>query len=318
MNPVLETIKPVVKRSVKVKINEGNLKKTCSNFRRRDFKFWLEEAPFKIRALKDNEVLNFLFVFNSLVFCFWGEPKWKIEYQNGFYDGAFGLLAALQKALENNFPILNWNYLAKIPKEDLKEIFKGNVEIPLFKERLEILRENGEIILEKFNGDLENLLREGKGEALKLLEVITSNFPSFYDSAIYHGKEVLFHKRAQLLIADIYRKFEGKGIGKIKNINQLTAFADYKLPQILRKMGILDYSSDLAEKIDNKILIPQGSEEEIEIRANTIWAIELMKNELKSRFPNVTSIEIDSYLWLKGQEKSPPDKPYHLTKTIFY
>ncbi|MBI4983696.1 hypothetical protein HZC32_03570 [Candidatus Woesearchaeota archaeon] len=43
-----------------------------------------------------------------------------------------------------------------------------------------------------------------------------------------------------------------------------------------------------------------------------------MKKELKTTIPNVTSMDIDSYLWLLGQNKSPDDKPYHLTETIFY
>jgi len=45
-------------------------------------------------------------------------------------------------------------------------------------------------------------------------------------------------------------------------------------------LGILEYIPDLALKIDNKILIPAGSEEEIKIRANTIWPILSQKSKL--------------------------------------
>jgi hypothetical protein len=318
MNPVLESIKFVIENSKQVKIKEENLKRFCSDFEISDSKFWLDAAPFHFERLNDKEELNLLFIFASICFSFWGRPKWKVEYKGSFYDGAWGLFVALRKAIEDKFPILNVEYLSEIPEKDLKEIFKGNIEIPMFKERLNILREIGEILIKKFDSNLENLIKKGEGEALKLLNVIVKNFPSFNDFAIYRGREVFFHKKAQLFIDDLYRRFKGEKYGKLKGIEKITALADYKIPMVLRKFGVLEYSPQLAEKVDNEILIPAGSEEEIEIRANTIWVVELMKNELRYKIPNITAIDIDSYLWLKGKEKSLQDKPHHLTRTIFY
>lgn len=317
MNQVLKSIKPVIEKSRFVKINKENLLKFCSDFRLKKMPFWLDNAPFDLPKLNEKEKINFIFISSSLDFCFWGKPKWKVEYKGNFYDGSWGLLAALTRAIEKGFPILDFEYLTNIPEKDLKEIFKGSVKIPLFKERLNILRENGRILIKKSDGDLENLLKKAKGDALKLLNIITKNFPSFNDFAIYKNKKVFFHKRAQLFIADLYRMFKDK-FGKFKNVDKLTALADYKIPQVLRKLGIFEYSSQLAEKIDGRILIPAGSQEEVEIRANTIWAIELMKKEVKKKIPNIKSFDIDSYLWLLSQKKSPGDKPYHLTRTIFY
>jgi hypothetical protein len=317
-NPVLKSTKIVIEKSKFVKINKENLLKFCSDFELKEIPFWLENAPFPLPKLNEKDEFAFIFISSSLDFCFWGEPKWKIEYKGNFYDGAWGLLASLTRAIENGFPILNCVYLAKIPEKDLREILKGNVEIPLFKERLNILRENASILIEKFDGSVKKLIQSGKGDALKLLKVIVKSFPSFNDCAIYEGKKVYFYKRAQLFISDVYRKFKNKGFGKLKNIDKLTAFADYKIPQILRKFGIIEYSPELAEKVDNRIEIQKGSKEEIEIRANTIWTIELMKNEIKKKIPNIKSFDIDSHLWLLSQKKSPDDKPYHLTRTIFY
>ena len=317
-NPVIKSIKFVIENSKQVKINKEDLRKFCYDFKISDSKFWLDAAPFRLERMKDKEELNLLFIFASICFCFWEEPKWGVEYQDKFIDGAWGLYAALRKAIEDGLPILNFEYLREIPEQDLRKILKGNVEIPLFKERLDILRENGKILIGKFDGDLESLIKESGRDALKLLKLITDNFPSFNDFALYRGYKVFFHKKAQLFIADIYRRFKGKKYGRIKDIDKLTALADYKIPMVLRKFGILEYSQNLAAKVDNKILIPKGSEEEIEIRANMIWTVELIKNELKSKIPNITATDIDSYLWLKGKEKSPKDKPHHLTRTIFY
>lgn len=327
MNPVLKSIKTIIEKSKFVKINKENLLKFCSEFKMKEKPFWLNSAPFDFQRVEDKKELNFLFVFNSLVFCFWGEPKWRVEYKGRFYDGAWGLLVALRKAIESGFPILSWKYLADLSKNDLKEILKGSalpgegrasLEIPLFRERLNILRENGMILVEKFNSNFKNVINQGKGDALKLLKVITESFPSFNDFAISQGQRIFFHKKAQLLISDIYRKFKNKSWGKFKNIDKLTALADYKIPQVLRKLKILEYSPELSAKVDNRVLISAGSQEEVEIRANTIWAIELMRKEIGKKIPDIKAIDIDSYLWLQGQKKSPDDKPYHLTRTIFY
>jgi hypothetical protein len=101
-------------------------------------------------------------------------------------------------------------------------------------------------------------------------------------------------------------------------MDKLTAFADYKLPQVLRHLGILRYSPELADKIEQRILIEAGSREEVEIRANTIWAVELMRQELEKMGKGLRAFEIDWILWNLGQDEAFKEKPYHRTVTIFY
>jgi len=318
MNWILDSIKPVIQKSKYVTINEEKLREACLKFSPDKIDYWMNKSPYNPSKLTDLNKLNFIFVFNSINFCYWGNPKWTIKYMDKQYDGAWGIIASLGRAIDNNIPILDAKFLSTLSKNDLKEILKGNITIPLFNERLKILRENGKILAEKYNGQFSKVLEKSENDALRLLEILTADFPSFDDTAQYNCQKVIFHKRAQLAISDIYRTFKGKKFGNLKNIDQLTAFADYKIPQSLRNLGILEYAPELAAKIDNKIQIPAGSEEEVEIRANAIWAIELMKKELKAKNFDVTSMDIDSYLWLLGQNKSPNDRPYHLTKTIFY
>ena len=109
-----------------------------------------------------------------------------------------------------------------------------------------------------------------------------------------------------------------RGEEELSNLDKLTAFADYKVPQMLRKFGILEYAPELATKIDSYEEIEAESREEIEIRAVTIWAIEQMKETLMPRFPQITARQLDDHLWSLGQTKSPDDKSYHRAKTIYY
>jgi hypothetical protein len=172
--------------------------------------------------------------------------------------------------------------------------------------------------LKKFNGDFTNLVIQANNDSQKLLDLILENFPSFNDESMYKGIKVYFYKRAQLLIADIYQAFEGHKFGRFDNINEITACADYKLPFVFRRLGIFSYSDYLADKIDNQIQIEKDSEEEIEIRSNTIRTVELMKQKIKGKIAHADSIHINDHIRMLGQKKINNDKPYHHTRTTSY
>lgn len=53
--------------------------------------------------------------------------------------------------------------------------------------------------------------------------------------------------------------------------------ADYIVPAVLRQLGVLKYSSTLASTIEANSQIVAGSEEEVELRACSIYAVEKMK-----------------------------------------
>lgn len=80
----------------------------------------------------------------------------------------------------------------------------------------------------------------------------------------------------------------------------------------------MEYSPALAKVVDSRIEIESGSEMEVEIRANMIWATELMCRELAKNGVKISPIELDSVLWVMSQSKSKNDKPYHLTLTVDY
>ncbi len=318
MNKVLETTKFVVDKSKLVLINKTAILDYSKEFHHKSTKHWLSAAPFNFSHFDEEQKLNFLLFFNAISFSYWSEPKWTIESDDQKYDGAWGMIVALGKAIDSGLPLLDFSYLAAINEETLEKILLGNTEISLIKERVKILNKIGKVICSRYEGKFSNLLKLAEGDCLRLLSIITKEFPSFEDISEFEGKEVFFLKRAQLLISDIYQIFNGKGFGDLRNIDQLTACADYKLPQILRKVGILEYSPELSEKIDSKIEIPHDSQEEIEIRANTIWAVEYIKEEVLKNNPGILSTEINDHLWLLTQEKYPNDKPYHRTRTTAY
>lgn len=320
MKVILDSIKPVIKSSKFIHINDSAILDFSKTVIPKD----LEGSEYTKETFSKNFTeegrIAYGIVYNSVNFFYWGEPKWTVTIDGEGLDGSSGMHKALNRAIKQGFPILNSDYLSQLEENDLRTILAGNVEIPLFKERLDLLRELGKTVSEKFSGSFSNIVKKGNGDAVEIVKILVTNFPSvFNDVADYHGHEVKFYKRAQLVPAHLFdlKKLNLISMNLIGH-DELTAFADYKVPQLLRKFKILEYSKKLADKIDNKIEIPAGSDEEIEIRANTIWAVELVTKQLKSRFSQANAAKVDGIFWFKGQVKSPGDKPYHRTRTIWY
>src|SRR3989339_2004692 len=271
MNKILESCKFVNENSKQVKINKDKLAEFAKQFSPENVKHWFEVSPFDLRVLETEELLNFLLIFNSLNFSYWGKTKWHINYQNQeIKGGSYCMMTALGKALENNFPILDAQYLSTISEKDFAKILKGNVEIPMFQERLQIIKEVGKSLLENFSGKFSNLIKESEKNTQKILNLIQTYFPSFRDESTYSSKKIYFYKRAQVLINDISQSCKEK-FCQFKDTNELTACADYKVPFVLRRLGILEYDEYLSHKIDDKIQLEKDSIEEIEIRANMIF-----------------------------------------------
>ncbi len=270
---------------------------------------------------KGEETVSYLLVLDSLNFCFWpvaGKAKWEIEYKSRKLSGYYALAAALRQAVESGVPITEAEYLSELTLSKLKQILGGQGELPFMKHRLHILIELGQLMLEEYEGRALKLVEAAGKSVVRLALLLAEKLASFRDVAKYQGHEVFFYKRAQIFAADLYGAFDGKDWGSFTDMDKLTAFADYKLPQVLRHLGIFDYAQPLAEKVDQEIYLEAGSTEEIEIRANTIWAVELIRLELERMGRGLRAFEIDSILWNLGQHAAFKTKPYHRTLTIFY
>jgi len=318
MIDILESTKYITDNSRFVKINRDKIRQLAKILKRRKIKptRWNYEYHFFDNTKKTCE---YLFILDSLNFCFWNKnwaEKWKTE--KGKLSGYFSLAYALKKAVEKGKLKLDADFILKLSYKNFSEIFKGTGELLFFKRRFEILKENYAILRKKYNGSFVNLIKRCNGDALKLVELVIKEFPSFRDEATYKNKRIGFYKRAQILVGDLYCCFNNKKWGRLKNLEKITAFPDYKIPQILRGFGILEYDKKLADKVDNKRLLKPKSEEEIEIRANTVWAVEFLRQELKRRGMNFKNIEIDWHLWNWAKKMETSLKPYHLTKTVFY
>lgn len=269
--------------------------------------------------------VNWLLLLDALNFCFWaekGQARWQIAYQGETLNGYWAEAAALRRAVEEQKPLWDAGYLSNIDHQELATIFRGPWQdgpgIPLFAQRLHCAREVGQVLAERYGGEACHLLAEARQSAVNLVLALVEHFPSFRDVATYAGEQVRFFKRAQIYAADLSSAFGGQSWGALTEMDALTIFADYKLPQVLRHHNVLVYAPELAARVDRLELLAAGSMEEVEIRAATIWACELLRREMARQQGQATcAAQIDQLLWQLGQDAAQM-QPYHRVRTIFY
>jgi len=317
---VLETAKDVAEMSCQVRIDEEALVRFSRKMLKDRVKVPPWECCYHICGSGEDTVA-YLLVLDSLNFCFWpasGMDMWEIEYESRRLSGYYALAASLKQAVESGIPITRADYLAGLSTGRLKKVLGGQGKLQLLESRVQILNELGQLLLREHDGKAHRLVEATGMSAVTLARLLAEKLSSFRDVAEYMGHEIFFYKRAQIFAADLYGAFDGKEWGSFMDMGKLTAFADYKLPQVLRHLGILSYTQALAQAVDQQISVKAGSPEEVEIRANTIWAVELIRKELGQTGKELRAFEIDWILWNMGQAKEFKVRPYHRTATIYY
>lgn len=238
-----------------------------------------------------------------------GEPKWTIDRNIGKLDGSIALLYVLLQYVKES----KSTDFSSMSKKEFLKILKGNIKIPLFEERFKIIKEVSAIVNDKMQGNFYQYIKDITSD-IELFETIIANFPSFKDERLYNKQTIYFYKLAQLLTSDILHIREQKEKIKV-NYTHLVGCADYKIPQILRQFGILNYDNNLAKIVDNHSEISINSIYEVEIRANMITVINMINKKLNYKY---CRIDINDFIYMQKNNKNFKMKPYHLTRCTNY
>ncbi|MFQ5740484.1 MAG: queuosine salvage family protein [Acidobacteriota bacterium] len=273
----------------------------------------------------DRDTMDFIFLGSTINFAFTdfnSHVTFRTSFAGRELSDSDAMFACLRRAYDGGVPILEGSYLSRVGREEVEQIFSGNIPIPMLEARLSIFHQVGRRLGERHQGRFHRFATAGpprlysQGEGL--LKRLLGEFPSFQDSSTYQGHRILFQKRAQLLWWLLHARFRQSGFFRLEDPQELTVFADYIVPLALRLLGIHVYSSDLEAAIAARQLIPAGSEEEIEIRAFTLWGCHLLTQEInKLRPPELQVIEpvVDARLWTHFHTSH---WPHHLTLTTAY
>lgn len=93
-------------------------------------------------------------------------------------------------------------------------------------------------------------------------------------------------------------------------VKHLPVPADYQVPKMLRFYGVLDYSSELKQKIYDGVHLPENGPEEMAIRAATILACRALGDV--TGWP---ASDVDGWFFIRRKKS---DSPFHLTITGNY
>jgi hypothetical protein len=314
---VLQTTRPVIDAARDVRIDQEAVEQLAARLARRgveapEWRVWPHWCDDSDRAA------DYVLVLDALNFSFWGEPRWRVHFEGRVVDGYWALAACLRRALDAGVPLLDAAYLADFDETAARSLFAGDAEIPLLPERIANLREVGRG-LRAAGGSFAAVVRAAGGSGETLVADVARHFPSFDDAATYDGEGVAFYKRAQILVSDLHGIYGGTGLGAFTDLDRLTAFADYKIPQVLREAGILVYSPALAATVDAQQVILPGDPREVEIRAGTVWGCELLRQALERQRPGppLRAFDVDWLLWSDAQGRTI-SRPYHRTRTLYY
>uniref|UniRef100_A0A914UWV2 Queuosine 5'-phosphate N-glycosylase/hydrolase n=1 Tax=Plectus sambesii TaxID=2011161 RepID=A0A914UWV2_9BILA len=77
---------------------------------------------------KDQAAVDWVFLMDVINFSFWSEAddgvsKFLVTYNSKTYSGYFAACACVNRALDNGIPVTSAQYMAKVTKEELEQIF---------------------------------------------------------------------------------------------------------------------------------------------------------------------------------------------------
>ncbi len=307
LEKIIESCYYVTNNSKDVFINYDVLDNFILNIDCNNLKNWLSYNPFNILDLGIEKIVNFLLLFESIDYSFWGSPKWSVKTQDMVIDGSEALLYKLLEYVRNTN---NYDF-SKVTFKEFRDILSGSIEIPLLEERYKTLVNISNIVNDKMNGNFYEYIKEYTRD-IDLFNLIIDNFSSFTDEREYNGKKIYFYKLAQLLTSDILHMrmlLENVWI----DVSNLVGCADYKIPQTMRAIGILEYSKNLDKIIDSKLEIEQSSSYEVEIRASMLVVIDYISKKI-----NADRIDINDFFFIYKKIVKDIAKPYHLCRNVNY
>eukprot|EP00055_Hartaetosiga_balthica_P013752 m.72013 g.72013 ORF g.72013 m.72013 type:complete len:360 (+) comp8365_c0_seq15:302-1381(+) len=355
---VLNSCEKVSSSSTHVSLNKESIKKVAEGISLK-----LIEDEFSLENWGKHELhpstpceddVDWLFVIDTLNFSFWAEDdaQYAIQYKDRTWTGYWSLVAAINRAIEEGVDMRDPRVYSNLTLEEFNHIFRSSTKhpVPMLETRHEVLTTVGKTLVNRFDGSFKNCIKLANQSAQKLLDLVVDSFPCFCDKSTYNDEEVWILKRVQILVADLWGCFKGASWGQFDDIDSITMFADYRVPQSLVFLGMMEYDDFLLELLKKGTLLKNGSPEEIEIRANSVWCVELLRREvlkilhdhinvivlvfcayfwtgysfmyiiLQQGDVTCNSIILDFYLWdmAKDEKETMKDVPIHHTRCIYY
>ncbi len=282
-------------------------------------KDWMSSDRALLREMPGDksQIANLVLLISALNFCFWSDRPIEIQWRGETYRGFVAMLVSLILAAKHDMRWADPEFWCLVPEEELRQVLSGGGDLLLLDERVAVVRETGRTLIERFDGRFTNAIESVNERAWPLAVLLMSNFDGFRDVSSHQNTAVYFLKRAQICALDLHCAWVARDFGRLDQLEMLSAFADYRIPQALRHLGLITLSDALAAKVDSREPIERDSEEEVELRAASIQAVDRMAKELSRAGRAAHPWQVDCWLWEISHAENVCVE-HHRTRTIFY
>lgn len=293
---VLESTKLVVEQAKFVSIDDAAISTWTENLPGDALRLGVHDLPAMLPGDR-GQLANLTLLIDALNFCFWSEDPLRVQWEGRTYRRFDAMFVSILRAAREQPRWFDPHYWIDASPSEIATLFAGQGKLLMLEERERVIRETGRALLDRFDGRFEDAVESVNRKAWPLAVLLMTNFESFRDVARYNDQPVYLMKRAQICALDLSIAWSAHDHGSLDGLDELTAFADYRVPQALRHLGILRLETALAARIDRQELLAAGGPEEVEIRAATIQAVERMKSALSARGREASTWVLDVYLW---------------------
>ncbi|EGC29356.1 hypothetical protein DICPUDRAFT_51328 [Dictyostelium purpureum] len=331
LQQVRESAKWVSEHADNVKIDPIAINEFLTNLKKDEYDSKSSTVIFPLNFSTPKHEVNFWFILDLINFGSGFRKELHEASKRGAYEticyGLFGMYLSQSGNLSANFlNKLSLNEISSFFSIPIIEEYEMQPGIytcrdtplkPLALKIQQVLKESSEVMLELgFDSfadfvwkitDPVKTAQKGGCLASNFVKELVTKIPAFNDQVKYKDHNVFIFKKAQLLAADLNRRFKDSESARFNftDIDQITVFTDNVLPAVLRKFGILKLSKELEEKLDNGGELLPGNDE-VELRVQAIQAsieiVEMSKTRPDNFIKN--SLELDYYLWTKGKDES--------------
>jgi Potential Queuosine, Q, salvage protein family len=151
-SPVLDSLHYAIESSRDVRTNYKKIVEVASWMAHEALPMPEFVLPHGVGQDDPDEAIDFILVADVIDTAFTdfeGHEKFEVDYAGKHWSDSEAEFACIKRALDNGIPFLDGNYLARITRGELNEVFKGNIEMPMLHEKLEVLQQTGKVLTEK-------------------------------------------------------------------------------------------------------------------------------------------------------------------------
>jgi len=178
---VLSSLNPVIENLQTINLNLDQIMNVADWIAYEDF------PPPEQNISKNNpdEFIRTTMLINTLNFAFTDfetSTKYEIIREGKVLSDSEAMFVQIQEAISSGLQLYNGNVLSDLDDKQLKNIFKGNIEMPMMSERLDILLNVGAKLSDDYEGDWMNFINAGpKNYTIMGRDLLKGSLQNFHD-----------------------------------------------------------------------------------------------------------------------------------------